>query len=81
MKKYTATIGSRRFLDDCEGVPYLKLFLDIEGITSNVLQQFSFVTYFYDPNKLTVGLKISIIGECFIISPTRRIFVGRLILD
>lgn len=81
MKKYTATIESRRFLEDCEGVPYLKLFLGIDGITSNVLQQFSFVTYSYDPNKLKVGTKLTIVGETHTISSTHHVFIGRLVLD
>lgn len=81
MKKYTATVESRRFLHDCEGVPYLKLFLDIEGHTSTVLQQFSFVMYSYNPNKLKVGTELTIVGECLTISSTHHVFIGRLAGD
>lgn len=82
MKKYKATIESRRFLHDCEGVPYLKLFLDIydSGETST-LRFFSFITYCYAPDKLKVGFELTIVGECLTISPTHHVFIGRLILD
>jgi len=65
MQKYKANITSRRKLHDCEGVPYLKLFLDIEdsGITTG-LRDFSFITYSFVIDNLKVGTELTVIGEC-----------------
>lgn len=75
MQKYKATIQSRRKLYDCEGVPYLKLILDIEDSTG--LQAFSFITYSFVIDDLKVGTELMLVGECLTISPTRHVFIGR----
>jgi len=81
MQKYTAIIESQRVLEDCENVPYLLLFLNVDCVV------YTYITYStehlhhtkqYAVSKLSQGNEINLVGECLTISPTHHVFIGRI---